>query len=376
MSGDERAMRAALCRVLEPGEKAHLDVVCKLGARSTFEELMAGRAPSGISEVVARKLRHVNGAAELEAAASLGIRLVIPGDDEWPSQLDDLEHVEPLFGRGGLPIGLWAKGPMRLDDIDPAVAIVGSRASTSYGEETARDLAADAGRAGMTVVSGAAYGIDAFAHRGALAAGTPTVAVLACGLDRAYPDRNRDLIAHLATTHVVISESPHGNAPQRIRFLARNRIIAALSRGTVVVEAEARSGALNSATWTSELSRPVMAVPGPVTSATSVGTHDLVRDKGASLITRGADMCNLLGRSGEHLQAVVRIAPRERDLLDPREQRMLESVPVTRPAATESISDNAGVHPAEAKRLLLRLSDRGFVVGTPTGWVQTPRAQT
>ena len=154
------------------------------------------------------------------------------------------------------PIGLWVRGPLRLDELADSVAVVGSRSATTYGEDVARELGAGLARAGDCLVSGAAFGIDQAAHRGALAVGGPSVAVLACGVDRAYPAAHRDLIDHLAPAGAVVSELPPGCAPLRMRFLARNRIIAALTRGTVLVEAALRSGALNTAGWADSLSPP------------------------------------------------------------------------------------------------------------------------
>ena len=171
-----------------------------------------------------------------------------------------------------------------------AVAIVGSRAATAYGAHVATEIAASLSGQGWTVVSGAAYGIDAAAHHGALVAGGATVAVLACGVDHAYPRGHADLLASIAAHGAVISEYPPGQLPQRRRFLARNRLIAALTAGTVVVEAGLRSGALNAARHARELGRPVMAVPGPVTSSASGGCHQLIRDGQATCVTCAADV--------------------------------------------------------------------------------------
>src|SRR3954447_15859043 len=171
-----------------------------------------------------------------------------------------------------------------------SVAVVGSRSATTYGAAVAGDIAATLGAAGHTVVSGAAFGIDNAAHRGALAAQGPTVAVLACGVDRAYPAAHRPLLDYIAEVGVVVSEAAPGCAPTRIRFLARNRLIAAFGQGTVVVEAAIRSGALNTASWTTELRRVLMGVPGPVTSAPSAGVHQLVRSRDALLVTSGQEV--------------------------------------------------------------------------------------
>lgn len=171
-----------------------------------------------------------------------------------------------------------------------AIAIVGARAASAYGMCVATQIAADLASQDWAVISGAAYGIDAAAHAGALAVSGRTIAVLACGPDIAYPQRHRGLLAGIAAHGAVVSESAPGRHPGRSRFLARNRVIAALSLGTVVVEAALRSGILNTAWHVSDLRRPLMAVPGPVTSATSAGCHGLIREQRAVLVTSGADV--------------------------------------------------------------------------------------
>ena len=198
------------------------------------------------------------------------------------------------------------------------MAVVGSRSATTYGAGVAAELAAHVAGEGVTVVSGAAFGIDQAAHRGALAARGPTVAVLACGVDRAYPAAHRDLLTYIAETGLVVSEAPPGCAPTKLRFLSRNRIIAAVSLGTVVVEAAVRSGALNTANWATSVNRILMGVPGPVTSAPSEGVHELLRSKDAALVTRGADVLELVSPSGSFTQPTVRAAratrgPAQRD---------------------------------------------------------------
>ena len=175
-----------------------------------------------------------------------------------------------------------------------AVAVVGARASTTYGNHVATEFGADLGLAGRMVVSGLAFGIDAAAHRGALSTRHPTVAVLANGVDAAYPLAHSSLMEGVMARGAVVSEAPPGCRPLKAAFLARNRLIAALTDGVVVVEAAARSGARNTANWAGVLGRHVMAVPGPVTSSLSVTPHRLVRDGIATLVTTVADMEELL----------------------------------------------------------------------------------
>jgi DNA processing protein len=241
------------------------------------------------------------------------------------------------------------------------VAVVGSRSATSYGAGVASEIAAHVARADVCVVSGAAFGIDQAAHRGALAVKGRTVAVLACGADRAYPSAHKNLLDYIADTGVVVSELPPGCAPTKIRFLSRNRLIAALSRGTVVVEAALRSGALNTANWTTRLNRVLMGVPGPVTSAPSEGVHQLIRTGGAALVTNGAEVLDLVAPVGSFVAAVPRGEERVRDRLGEREQQVLEAVPVRAGASAWSIARTAGLAEREVSTVLARLKTRGLV---------------
>jgi DNA processing protein len=232
----------------------------------------------------------------------------------------------------------------------------------------AYEIAADAARAGVMTISGGAFGIDQAAHRGALAGGGTTVAVLACGLDRVYPRAHRELIDHIAATGAVVSELAPGRSPTRPRFLSRNRVIAALAVGTVVVEAALRSGALSTAHWATRVNRPLMGVPGPVTSAASEGVHALVRSGEATLVTGGRDVLELIGRPGEHLPEQPRGPERPRDRLHPRHRQVLEAVPVERAAASESIARAAGLGLVEVRGALETLAVRGLVEREVDGW--------
>ncbi len=196
----DRLARVALSTLGEPGDPRLVSLAAQLGAVALRDQLLAepdlgehaGPADARDAEMrrdVATRLGSVDAERDLARAERMGIRFVIPGDAEWPSRLDDLWAAETLHERGGPPLGLWVRGPMRLDELDRSVAVVGSRSATTYGTTAAADLAAGVAHAGYAVVSGAAFGIDQAAHRGALAAGGRTVAVLACGVDRAYPTR-------------------------------------------------------------------------------------------------------------------------------------------------------------------------------------------
>jgi DNA processing protein len=360
----ERLARVRLSHAVEPGDGKVADSVTSVGALRTLDELLAGESRP---ELVAR-LQDVDPLRLLSVAERQGVRFVTPHDDEWPTQLDDLAHGQRVQGLGGVPVGLWVRGPMRLTELAESVAVVGSRSATSYGFDVATDVAAAVARAGAPVVSGAAYGIDQAGHRGALAAGGATAAVLACGADRVYPAAHRELIRHIAEHHAVISEAPLGSAPTKVRFLSRNRLIAALSRGTVLVEAAIRSGALNTAHWADLLSRVLMGIPGPVTSVTSQGVHNQIRLGSASLVTSGLEVLELVGSSGEHLMAVPRGPERPHDGFSLREVRVLDAVPVARGASTQSISSIAGVGVLEADRVLVALADAGLVHLGDDGW--------
>ncbi|WP_374314807.1 DNA-processing protein DprA, partial [Microbacterium sp.] len=224
----------------------------------------------------------------LRSADRSSVTIVTRADPEWPDQLDDLGMHAPHC--------LWVRGDRAvLARLRPSVAIVGARAATSYGDHVALELSADLAGGGLPVISGGAYGIDGAAHRAALEVGGMTVALLAGGVDRSYPAGHAGLIERIAAGGAVISEVPCGAAPTKWRFLQRNRLIAALSDATVVVEAGWRSGSLNTAGHAASLGRPLGAVPGPVTSAASAGTHRLLREYDAACITSAADVRELLG---------------------------------------------------------------------------------
>lgn len=365
---EERLARATISLVAEPGDLRALGLAREFGPAGFLEVLRTHADLRDAFTAAAGRLGSVEPERVLDNAAERGIRFVIPGDAEWPRQLDDLERAGALQDRGGVPVGLWVRGRHRLDRLADAVAVVGSRSSTTYGDEVAADLAAVVGGAGRPVISGGAFGVDYAAHRGAVAAGATTVAVLACGVDRAYPAAHRAMLEHLADQHAVVSEAPPGASPFRIRFLARNRLIAALSQGTVVVEAALRSGALNTANWAERLHRVVMATPGPLTSVASEGVHQLIRRGGAALVTGGADVLELVGAAGEGLVPEARAPEQPRDRLSVRARQVVDAVPVAAPAPSESVALVAGLGVMEVDRILSGLEAEGLVELLPTGW--------
>lgn len=367
MSGADEADRLArvvLSCAVEPGDHTTSSLVRQLGPRGALEALRAPRRGSTLPQ----RIREVDPVRRLEQADRCGIRFLVPGDPEWPVGLDDLDHEIVVQGLGGTPPGLWVKGPMPLTELATSVAMVGSRSASVYGIEVTRALVGSLVAAGVPVVSGGAKGIDYAAHDAALLAGGATVAVLACGVDRAYPLQHRRLLAHLGAEFAVVSEQPPGSAPTRLRFLARNRLIAALTRGTVLVEAALRSGALNTVGWAEQLSRPVMCVPGPVTSYVSQGVHLCLRRGGSMLVTHGSEVLELIGVSGEHLVEEPRGEERPRDRLTPTEQRVVEWVPVSQPADVVSIARLSGLHVRDADPALRRLGEKGFVREEAGGW--------
>jgi DNA processing protein len=361
MSDADRLARIALAATVEPGRHNLLCAVSELGAETVHAQLL--EHPD-----FGARLAEADPERLLAEGDRAGLRFVIPADDEWPRQLDDLSRAGTLQERGGTPLGLWVRGPIRLDALEGSVAVVGSRSATTYGADAAADIAEGLARSGRPVISGAAFGIDQAAHRGAVVGDGATVAVLACGADRVYPTAHRRLIEHIAAEGAVVSETVPGGAPMRFRFLSRNRIIAALSVGTVVVEAAIRSGALNTANWAGRLNRHLMGVPGPRTSAASQGVHELVRCGAASLVTGPEDVLEVVAAAGEHLTEPRRAPEKPRDLLDHRHQQVLDAVPVASAAPAGSIARTAGLGLLEVRAALTKLAGAGLVEPDGPGW--------
>lgn len=365
---DDRLARVVLSCGVEPGDGRTSSLVRQIGAVRTLQDSLVPKPGSSLAE----RLAEVDPVRQLEQAARCGIRFLVPDDPEWPPGLDDLDDAITDEGVGGTPPGLWVRGPMPLTELATSVAVVGSRAASVYGVEVARGLCDHLATAAVPVVSGGAIGIDFVAHDATLTAGGATVAVLACGADRVYPAQNRLLLNHLATEFALVSEQPPGSAPTRPRFLARNRLIAALTRGTVVVEAALRSGALNTAGWADELHRPVMCVPGPVTSYTSHGVNNWLRQGRGTVVSHGSEVLELIGRAGEHLVEEARGDERPRDRLTSVERQVLEWVPVASPARVDSIARLSSLHIRETESTLQRLLGKRFVRFEKGGWRLAP----
>jgi DNA processing protein len=395
--GEQHLARAALTYLAEPGDPAlgALLEICEPAEvlAAIKADMLPGIGPGcGDSPASRRALERalgrwrirlpwLPGDGQISAVCRDGIRLVCPGDPEWPGGLDDLGPARPY--------ALWLRGhaDLRLA-CARSVSMVGSRAATGYGAHVAGEIAADLGEQGWVIVSGGAYGIDAAAHRGALAAGTVTIAVLACGVDYPYPAGHAGLFADITAQGLVISEWPPGRRPARLRFLIRNRTIAALTCGTVIVEAGERSGALNTARHAAQLGRPLMAVPGPVTSAQSAGCHRIIRDWGATCVTRAGDIIEMvsplgapgtLGAPDAHAApgtpapargpepATTGAAP-SRDELDTDSARVLDALPARGAAGTSTIAAEAGVDLDTVLRCLGLLAGSGFIERCDRGW--------
>jgi DNA processing protein len=368
----EHHARAALSFLAEPGDPAlgvllgSLGPVRVLAAALRLEEMpelpeLGRPAAMRVLNRMRSRLADLPSPARLDLWEEGGYRLVCPHEPEWPTQLDDLGDARP--------VALWLRGAADLRFLClRSAAVVGSRAATAYGSVVATEFAADlAGRA-ITVISGGAYGIDACAHRGALAGGGATVAVLASGLGFGYPKGHADLFAAIGRTGIMVSENPPDVAPTRPGFLIRNRLIAALSRGTVIVEAALRSGALNTARHARDQNRPLMAVPGPVTSVASAGCHLAIRDWGAVCVTGVQDVLACLSLGAGDLVPPPRGPVVPRDELDPVSLSVLEAVPARGGRGPARIAVSAGVDFDTVLRCLGELAAGGFVERGDRGW--------
>ena len=362
----ERWARVAWAFLAEPREPGLTPLLDGLGAVEALARLRAGRLP--VRPAVGTRLPELDLDGLAHAADRQGVRVLVPGDEGWPLGVDRL--AQP-------PYALFVRGDPDLAGlVERGVAIVGSRAAPESGMRVAADLAEGLASRGWTVISGAAYGIDSAAHRACLAAGGPTVAVLACGADRAYPAVHRGLLHEIARTAAVVSEVPVGAAPYRSRFLARNRIIATLARATVVVEASLRSGSLTTAREARDHHLPVGAVPGPVTSMASAGCHKLIRDTDAVLVTDAAEVAELAARIGEDLLPGLGAVAEPRapeDDLDPASYAVWSAVPVRRGASVERIAAAAGADVRTLIGTLAALEALGLVRRDAGVWRKVAR---
>lgn len=368
-SSAEHLARAIWSQITEPGDEVAGRFVARLGATEAIDAVRRGTASSLHGARWKVRLDEWDVRRNLDQLAALNGRLVIPGDDEWPVPLDHLGDRAPFC--------LWVRGPgAPTNPLEPlhSVSIVGARAATGYGQHVAMTLASGLAARGIPVVSGAAYGVDAAAHRGALGVDGPTVAVVATGLDRPYPKGNEPLLDAIGDQGCLVSEVPMGTGPTRWRFLQRNRLIAALTGATVVVEAAWRSGAASTARHAADLGRGVAAVPGPVTSAASAGCHVLLRD-GAVCVTDADEVLELIMPLGSVVSRRPTGRPAAHDGLDEEEIRVLDAVPVRGGALEHDICRGAGLDLGSVRGCLGRLELRDLVKRGPAGWRRGQRTR-
>lgn len=406
----QRIAVAALLRIGEPGDGllkalvdaagpvAVLELIRAVASGAAGAEEAAGRLSAELGDIAGQgrlaealsrwavRAADADGEHDLEGMVRLGGRLVIPGDDEWPTAIDDLGPAAPL--------GLWVRGSATLrGTLGRAVAVVGARAASGYGTKCASDLAWDLAAEGLTIVSGGAFGIDAAAHRAALAREGTTIAFMAGGVDRFYPAANSDLFSQVLDHGLLVAETAPGMTPMRHRFLLRNRLIAASALATVVVEAGWRSGALNTARHALELSRVVAAYPGSVYSASSAGTNRLIRLREADLVTGAPDVLDLLrpdelplgdiggagGRVGIGAAGTTGIGSGDTggpavsgdDLVDDlgeRERICLNSLSATKVLDVGTLATRAGLTVADALSALALLEIAGLSERDGAGW--------
>lgn len=364
---------AYLSRVAEPPAPGLAALAAEVGLVAAAALVRAGRVSEQVAGETGARRAVQRAEADLAAAAAVGARLLTPEHPQWPAWPF---AAFALTGRKELapPVALWVRGPGHLAELaERSVSVVGSRAATRYGMHVAGEVSAGVADRGHTVVSGAAIGIDGAAHRGALAADAPTVAVLACGVDRAYPAAHRALLEQIVGRGLAVSEYPPGCVPGRHRFLVRNRIIAGLTVGTLVVEAGLRSGAQRTAADALALGRVVMAVPGPVTSGLSAGCHRLVRDHGALLVTRTEEVVEAVGRFGVDLaEAPTCAAERPTDALGPTAARVHDALPARAARETRWLALEAGVPIGAVRAALVDLERRGLVEHREGRWQRAP----
>jgi DNA processing protein len=385
--------RALLSRVVEPGSVPAWLLVETEGPLDAVRAIRTGAWRTERFGAEAARLTTADAEADLDVAQRHGIRLVVPESDEWPhfafAAFDRPaadraarwlrgDRTPSVSGELMPPLALWVRGAL-----DPStlavrsVSVVGARSATEYGTWVARDLAGKLSLHAFTVVSGGAYGIDAAAHRGALAARGETVLVSAGGLDRPYPPAHADLFEQVAEQGLLVSESPPGAAPARRRFLTRNRLIAALGTGTLVVEAAARSGARNTAAHCLGLGRPLMAVPGPITSPASAGCHQLLaaeRDP-ARLVADVADVLVAVGSASDVAQLPLDDS-RSRgteladlvDALDPAARQVFDAFPAHGWTSPDRLALASGIAALQIIRILPTLELRGLIESSAEGF--------
>lgn len=303
------------------------------------------------------RLKLVDVIAALDLAEKCQAIILTPLNQRWPNQLDDLQESSPHC--------LWVKASNpEVFDFCESLSVVGSRSATSYGEWVTSEIVADSSSRNLPIISGGAYGIDAIAHRAAIANDLMTVAFMAGGIDRLYPSGNAALFAKMLERGAVVAEQAPGASPTKWRFLQRNRLIAAMSSATIVVEAGQRSGALNTVTHALELGRPVGVVPGPITSQASAGCNRLISEGLVSSICAPSEAADLaLGKAGWFQPELAGLGAYETRALDAMNSKSL---------APAVIASRAGLTSRETEIALGQLALLGFVKQTDRGWLKLP----
>lgn len=335
---------AYLSRVAEAPCAPLAAFVGRVGPLEAAERIRRGAVDAELGSLTSSRRDVDRAADDLDRVARLGGRLVTVDDAEWPVlSLAAFAGVDAGRNPNAIvPLALWVAGEIALCDVaERAAAVVGTRAATAYGEHVAADVTAGLCERDVAVISGGAYGIDGAAHRAALGVDGVTVAVLAAGVDVSYPAGHSALLHRIRGAGLLVSEYPPGLRPARHRFLARNRLVAALSGATVVVEAGLRSGAANTAAWARLLGRCVCAVPGPVTSSASAGCHALIR-AGAQLVTRADEVVEIVGRVGE-LAGIPEPPTTALDDLSDEEKRVYEALPARGARSANELAVESGL---------------------------------
>ena len=363
-----RAARITLAHLVEPGSRDLGELVLRIGPVEALRRLREGDVTDKLRNAASARLTATDpdsvARMALERADRLGVRIATPEDEEWPHQLSDLVHlsreVADAIQRDTYPPQcLWLRGPWPLAQAcERSVSVVGARASTAYGDHVATEMAFGLSGRGWTVVSGGAFGIDAAAHRGALAGEGCTIAVLASGIDRPYPVSHTSLFDRIAEQGLLLTEWPPGADPHRRRFLIR----------TIMVEANLRSGARFTLNRARDLGRLAMAVPGPVTSAMSVGSHEELRVEGSTLVANVDHVIETVGRIGEDLAPVLRAAEDPRDRLTALQRQILDGVRPRKILTAEQIAAVVGVSTRDARRTMPGLEVAKFVTAHNGGY--------
>ena len=354
-----------LAHIIDPEDPGVAALVDELGAQAVVDRIASGRLPLRTCAVLRERLQRLDLDAARAQAERIGARILVRDAPEWPTQLDDLGPTRPY--------ALWVLGAANLRlALIRSVSVVGARASTPYGEQVARQWCSTFAERDVAVVSGGALGIDAAAHRAVLACEGLTVCVLAGGVDVPYPRAHEALIARIADEGLVVSESPLGESPRRQRFVTRNRLIAAMTGATVIVESALRSGTSITARRARDLERHLFAVPGPITSPASAGCHDLIAAGEAMLADDPATVLRALPG--------IPVAPDAEPLRLPLDDltevqsRVLDAAPSRGSIGAEEFAVRSGVPVPQAMAALGQLAAIGMLRRTDSGWGLTPRA--